>query len=359
MSRLIQTNYQITSEHYLPVIDWAAINASPPTCLILPKTKLPSADIAVITWTSAEWSALDHVFINSDKKRGPYAEEWRDSWVPLTLSGESTPLLYFQLVSVTTTANVDKKVLLVKSEVHLAHPPYILGVESLVNTIIEQSGVSTVISTGTAGGSSVNQPLGDVVLTCAAHIELEKTENTDHCDYNRQTFTGTDIFPQADIYSKVKDKLMLPLDTVWNNESINKSVKELNERASTSYTADDLVNAPLVPSNLKNNSIEFAGVQPLLTTDFYFIDSGSSASAYCFLEMDDAVIAHQCVQKKTAYGFIRNVSDPVVVTEDKEGKTIPAEVREDWSGIVYSLCGFYTTFNSALTCWAAITSFKD
>lgn len=359
MSRLLHANYQVSNEHYLPVVDWSAINATAPTGLLLPRTKLPNADIAVITWTSAEWSALDHVFINSDKERGPYAEEWRDSWVPLTLTGETTPLLYFQLVSVTTESNVDKKVLLIKSEVHLAHPPYILGVENLVDTIIKQSGVSTVISTGTAGGSSTKQPLGDVVLTCAAHIELEKAENIDHCDYNRQTFTGADIFPSADIYDKVKNSLMMPLDTVWNDTSIAKSVDELNKRASTSYTADDLINTPLVPSNLKSNNIEFAGVQPLLTTDFYFIDNGTSASAYCFLEMDDAVIAHQCQQQGVAYGFIRNVSDPVVVSTDKEGKTIPADIREDWSGIVYSLCGFYTTFNSALTCWAAITSFKD
>jgi hypothetical protein len=28
-----------------------------------PRTnRLPSADIVVLTWTSAEWSALDHVF---------------------------------------------------------------------------------------------------------------------------------------------------------------------------------------------------------------------------------------------------------------------------------------------------------
>lgn len=360
MSRLLQSTYNASSTHDLPIIDWASISACAPTRLPLsattPATELPSADIALITWTSAEWSALDHVFLNSDKKRGPDAREWRDNWVPLTLTGESTPILYFQLVSVTTDAKTEKKILLVKSEVHLAHPPYIVGVESLVDTIIAQSGVTTIISTGTAGGSSIDQPLGDVVLTCAAHIELEKSENTDHCTYNGQTFTGTDIFSKTSLYESVKDTLMMPLVDIWNDTSIKKSVDELNERASTSYTAEDLINTPLVPSNLKNNQIEFSGVTPLLTTDYYYIDGGASASKYCFLEMDDAVIAHQCEQQKIAYGFIRNVSDPVVVTEDKNGNAIPAEIREDWSGIVYSLCGFYTTFNSALTCWAAITA---
>ena len=70
MSRLLHANYQVSNEHYLPVVDWSAINATAPTGLLLPRTKLPNADIAVITWTSAEWSALDHVFINSDKERG-------------------------------------------------------------------------------------------------------------------------------------------------------------------------------------------------------------------------------------------------------------------------------------------------
>ena len=58
MSRLLHANYQASSEHYLPVVDWSAINATAPTGLLLPRTKLPSADIAVITWTSAEWSAM-------------------------------------------------------------------------------------------------------------------------------------------------------------------------------------------------------------------------------------------------------------------------------------------------------------
>lgn len=357
MSRLLKKNYECTSSLPLPIIDWSSVNAEKPTPQPLHDQQLPTADVALITWTSAEWSALDHVFLNSDKERSSDDYEWRYNWKPLTQAGQKEPMLYYQKVRITKNNSSDTiDVLLIKSEVHLAHPPYISGVEQLTDLIISQSGVSTIISTGTAGGSTAEQPLGDVILTTAASIRLEKKENTDACGYNNDTFTGTDFFSDDGTYELVCDSLMMPLNSVWNESKIKESVTELNKKSGTTYTENDLINAPLVPSNLAKNHIEFAGSQPLLTTDYYFIAQGDTAKKYCFLEMDDAVIAHQCKQRNVQYGFIRNVSDPVVASTDTHGKIIPEDVREDWSGIVYSLCGFYTTFNSALTCWAAIRS---
>ena len=356
MSRLLQTNYKAAASVSLPAIDWSSVNAEKPEPQALHEQQLPSADVAVITWTSAEWSALDHVFLHSDTERSSESYEWRYQWRPLTVAGTTEPLLYYQKVKMQKSDDTPLEVLLIKSEVHLAHPPYISGVEQLVDLIITESGVSTVISTGTAGGSTTAQTLGDVVLTTAASIRLEKSENTEKCQYNNQTFTGKDFFKSNAVFDGVRNQLMMPLNTVWNDESIKTSVAELNEKAKTNYTADDLINAPLVPSNLVDNTIEFAGTQPLLTTDYYFIAQGNAAEKYCFLEMDDAVIAHQCQQRNIRFGFIRNVSDPVIAATDLKGQAIPEEVREDWSGIIYSLCGFYTTFNSALTCWAALRS---
>jgi len=355
MSRLLKKSYDTSTDVALPVIDWSLVGAEKPEQISLPDNQLPQADVAIITWTSAEWSALDHVFLNSDLERKTDDYEWREYWRPLTVAGQSSPILYYQNVSIKKENATDKvNVLLVKSEVHLAHSPYIKGVEQLTDLIISQSKVSTIISSGTAGGSTTEQALGDVVLTTAASIRLEKTENTSNCSYNNQTFTGTDFFVDGQLFDRVKNSLMMPLNTVWNTTSIEASVTELNKKSSTSYTADDLVNAPLVPSALSTNQIEFAGTQPLLTTDYYFIAQGSTAGKYCFLEMDDAVIAHQCQTAGIRFGFIRNVSDPVVASTDTKDKPIPEEVREDWSGIIYSLCGFYTTYNSALTCWAAV-----
>ncbi|MAD46618.1 MAG: hypothetical protein CMI02_19060 [Oceanospirillaceae bacterium] len=357
MSRLLTTAYRTRSALRLPVINWHKSSLQAPVALHPVKAEtLPDADIAVITWTVAEWSALDHVFLNSDTSRGHEAEEWRDNWLsywPVGTSEEEEPLLYYQLVTTGSGSNATR-ILLVKSEVHLAHPPYITGVTQLTETIIRESGVKTIISTGTAGGATVNQPLGDVVLTTQAHIELEKSENTGHCTYNKTTVTGADIFNRYKPDSDGVKQLMLPLAEVWNESAVTKSLAEVNERSGTSYTAADLVNKPLQPDNLKDNQITPAMDTPLLTTDFYFIADGGTAEQYCFLEMDDAVIGHTCQQAGVGFGFIRNVSDPVVVTTDAQGKAIPPSVREDWSGIVYTLCGFYTTYNSALTCWSAL-----
>lgn len=355
MSRLLQKKYDVSSEVSLPVIDWQAIGATAPALLPLTAGQLPQADVALITWTSAEWSALDHVFLNSNTERKPDEEAWRDAWKPWSANRGDDPVFYYQLVGITSDrTGAFTRVLLVKSEVHLAHYPYITGVEQMVETLITETGVETVISTGTAGGSSVSQPLGDVLLTTRAHINLEKPENIEHCTYNNQTITGFDFFSDTPLYSSVQEKLMMPLSHVWNDAAISKSIEELNKRCSTAYTQKDLINEPLQPQAVKTNRIDFCPTQPLLTTDYYFISQGKIFDEYCFLEMDDAVIAYQCSTKRVGFGFIRNVSDPIVTEQDASGKAIPEDVREDWSGIVYSLCGFYTSFNSALTCCSAI-----
>ena len=357
MSRLLAKEYAVSSDVPLPVISWSDVGASAPALLSLTSGQLPQADVALIIWTSAEWSALDHVFINSQEERYPDQYDWRDNWKANTPSGASTPLFYYQLVGVNSTRTDNLlRVLLVKSEVHLAHDPYITGVDQLVETLIEQTGVNTIISTGTAGGSSVSQPLGDVMLTTRAHINLEKPENLKLCDYNNQTITGFDFFSDSPLFASVQNKLMMPLSSIWNTSAIAEAISELNNQTGTAYTEKDLVNEPLQPSALKNNRINFCPNQPLLTTDYYFISQGKIFDEYCFLEMDDAVIAHQCSKKRVGFGFIRNVSDPIVTETDAAGKAIPEDVREDWSGIVYQLCGFYTSFNSALTSWAAIRS---
>ena len=54
------------------------------------------------------------------------------------------------------------------------------------------------------------------------------------------------------------------------------------------------------------------------------------------------------------YAFVRNISDPVVASKTTDGEVIPDNVREEWSSLIYKTCGFYSSFNGALTTWAAI-----
>jgi len=357
MSKILNTTYQTHHKTPLPIINWQNIGEQAPLKIALTdKNTLPAADMAIITWTAAEWSALDHVFINSDQPRDASATSWQAPWREHAIYHDDQLLMYFQMVKITTENNTTKNVLLVKSEVHLAHYPFIIGVSEMVQAIIDQSGAKQIISTGTAGGSGVSQTLGDVVLTNAAHIHIKQPINVDHCDYNNQTIISAGVFKQTDLLNTVRANLMMPLDTIWNDALITDSLAEINQRCKTHYSYQDLVNPPLTPSNLTQVQTQIAGDKPLLTTDYYYIAEPNDGNLYCFLEMDDAVIAKVCKDAGVVSGFIRNVSDPIVATEDQKGNPIPSSVRDDWSGLIYSSCGLYTTFNSALTSWSVVRS---
>jgi hypothetical protein len=55
----------------LPAVDYAAVSQPAPVALPIaprqPTDSLPRADVVVMTWTEAEWTALDHVFLRSAK----------------------------------------------------------------------------------------------------------------------------------------------------------------------------------------------------------------------------------------------------------------------------------------------------
>ena len=63
--------------------------------------------------------------------------------------------------------------------------------------------------------------------------------------------------------------------------------------------------------------------------------------------MDDAVIGMVC-EHKTPFGFVRNVSDPVINGDP------PCPVQEAWAKYIYQQRGLYTSYNGALATWAAI-----
>ena len=64
------------------------------------------------------------------------------------------------------------------------------------------------------------------------------------------------------------------------------------------------------------------------------------------LEMDESVIVEVCTAAGTAFGFIRNVSDPV------QDAALPSRVQSHWGSTGYDVRGFYTRYNSAGVAWA-------
>jgi len=70
--------------------------------------------------------------------------------------------------------------------------------------------------------------------------------------------------------------------------------------------------------------------------------------------MDDAVIGYVAAQAGKPYAFVRNISDTPVPSTAQNGQPIPDPVREDWSGLIYTEYGVFTSFNSSVVTWAAV-----
>jgi hypothetical protein len=125
---------------------------------------------------------------------------------------------------------------------------------------------------------------------------------------------------------------------------------QFNQHYHTSYTP-----AQLDPNGLNLGDAvpqiddQTGGGASLLTTSTFVV--GTTAGTYqnyTSIEMDDAIIAEACASSNTAFGFVRNVSDPV------QNAVLPPKVQGNWGSAVYDACGFYTSYNGAVAAWAML-----
>lgn len=348
----------------LPVIDWGRIGQNAPKPISItyegPQASLPKADIVIITWTTSEWLALDHVFLNSHSFSGHTSRVWEKNWYDYSrnapqlvqkTSREKLPPLWgrYQLVEINGA-----KVLLFKSNTHLAHSPWLQGLSHMLDCIIKDASPQQIYSIGTAGGANESQVLGSVILTNSGHISLKKQENTSFA-YNNQTFTCKNWYPSQILFEDVQKQLFFPMSNIVTYNELNYLLYKLHKKieGSSNLTLQDILNGPMTPGELHNPKIIPFTSRPLLTTDYYYI-AEESTDTYAVLEMDDAVIAYEAGKQGVDYAFIRNISDPVVPNQTPGGTTIPKGIREEWSSLIYETFGLYTSFNGALTTWAAI-----
>lgn len=353
------------TEAGLPVVDWASFGGRAPVRVDVdyagPTAPLPKADVALITWTSAEWSALDHVFLRSSTTEVMSSTSLEHDWCLYDASAPSVspappaPLWgYYALVDVGPASGASKRVLLFKSDSHLAHPPWMPGLIQVVTQIVKDSAPGLVCSAGTAGGSRLDLRLGDVVLTNSGHVLLRDKENASP-PISGQTFTSTGAFPKSQLLDDVQSAFF-EMSSIVTTDALQEMLDGLHAKnpSSQPFTLDDLVNAALDPANLGKAQADSMAGTPLLTTDYYYIAEGTDDAQWAFLEMDDAVVGYAAAQAGADYLFVRNVSDPLVPTATSSGTEIPASVRGDWSGDVYTKYGGHTSFNSSLAAWAAI-----
>lgn len=348
----------------LPVIDWQ-LTGKPrlapriiPTPEVTASSPLPKADVVVITWTSAEWDALHYVFSNelSPLPQSPGDNnEWRERWRPyrrdfyriftdlwshrLIAAARDTsggaPALRSDNMrwgSYTLVGVGDRTVLLFKAELHLNQDGEQLPLLPMMRQIADEAQPDLVLSVGTSGGVADEQVLGDAIVTNAAKYRLGqefRSARFNDREYRSPWQPPTDLFEAA-------GRLLI-------------EVPEFPVRPPTPHYPPDSV----LVAERRTPRIVLSD-KPILTTDFF--EFGTTHNRLdregCVVEMDDAVIAMVLSEREhpISYGFVRNVSDPVLNGD------LHNELQVAWAVVTYQRLGLLTSYNGAIGTWALIAA---
>ncbi len=329
----------------LPAIDWSQVGQQAPGLPNTPAGQLPKASAVVITWASAEWAAMEHVFCSSGSAM-PYSDRTKGAWngwqkydsnLAANAPSNWSYWGYYRLVQI-----AGKPVLLFKSNTHLDWPgsSYL---QDLIKIIIQHVQPSLILSIGTAGGANTQDHVGTVRAVSAGTLYESGVQPAQWPDYSNswkagQTTTGKPGFA----------KLLFPIPTTAS--SLNALCAQFNQHYGTNYPLSQLdpngLNLGDAAPQINNQT---GGAVSLLTTSTFVVGTTAGTyNHYACIEMDDAVIAEVCKSAGTAFGFVRNISDPV------QNAALPPKVQGNWGSAVYDACGFYTSYNGALAAWAML-----
>jgi len=342
----------------LPAIHWSEYGVSSdqqpisldPPANWMPFMPLPIADVVVLTWTKAEWAALNQVFCSytqpmtlDDVAHGAWMKPWtfyarnyytiqQDMVNVVKASQGGAPSLTNQAWGSFRMVHLaGQRVLLLKSDMHLTQDGRSLPLRQFVAHICQEAQPAYVLSVGTAGGVRSEDALGCALITNAAYFYL--LEDFKNAEFNRTTVTSswqpaTGLLPTAQrLLIQVPGYTVLPL--------------------SPHYPPG----ASITP-NAPASSIKVVTPQPIITTDSFMFGTTTNGLEQfgCIIEMDDAVVGMACDQHNTPFGFIRNVSDPVI------NGLLPPAIQTSWAGYIYQQLGLYTSFNGALAAWAVMVA---
>lgn len=341
----------------LPAIDWSSIGAEKyqPKPQDAPKdwhpyNPLPKADIVVMTWTKAEWAALDQVFCDyqkpmsfEDANKGYWDEDWaqyareyftiHQAMVDTQYTKQGgVPSLYYQAWGSFKLVTVGKStVLLIKSDMHLAQDGTDLPLRQFVEQICDEAKPELLLSIGTAGGVRTEDALGCALVTNQAYFYL--LEDFKNASFNNTTVKSSWV-PKTDFIADAQ-KLVLQVPGY--------EVMPPSPQYPSGATIE-----PDQPAS----QIKIVTDQPIITTDsfMYGTTTNDLHEHGCIVEMDDAVVGMAAAQSKTPFGFIRNVSDPVI------NGHMPYDLQNSWAEYIYQERGLYTSFNGALAAWAVIAA---
>jgi nucleoside phosphorylase len=329
----------------LPVIPWSAIGKQAPKLLTTPAGELPAADAVVITWAGAEWAALEHVFCTSNTAM-PYSQRETGTWpgwqkydkdLPAHSDNTWTYWGYFRLVEINNS-----KVLLFKSNTHLDWPgePYL---SDLISRIIGVVKPKLILSAGTAGGARTGDHIGTISVVRAGTLYATGEPPSQWPDYTNNWDANWGVVGLSGF-----KQLLFPIPTTESD--LNSLCSQFNSYYKTSFPLSELN-----PDNLNMGDAEpalynqtTAATSLLTTSTFVVATTAGNLADFASVEMDDAIIGKVCAAAGTAFGFIRNISDPV------QNVSLPSQYQGHWGEAVYTCYGLYTSYNGALVTWAVL-----
>ena len=351
----------------LAPINWDAIHEAKPEWVTEshwdPNTNSYDIDTVIITWTSAEWAAFDHVFCNSGSTM-PHDfdedEKWRYEWKyfsngwdkiesELTSRSPSTYHKAWGACRIVKLPQTGKNILLFKSDMHISTDGPKLPLLNMVEQIISDFSPKQILTIGTAGGARTIDALGTVNITNAAHFDLTKEFDDIDKDFNNKTFSSS-WSPSDEIILKLNVLLMTtPVTKSELGYLVQENSKKLIDPSTDQpYPLDKLQNNLITPGDI-DPKINVLLKDPVLTTNGYQVaNTSGNFEKYAAMEMDDAVIAMVAGKHNVNCGIVRNISDPV------QNADLTEKVQGNWGGIIYSEYGLYTSFNGALAAWAAV-----
>lgn len=335
---------KITHTPDLPVIDWSVVQRAAPTLESTPKD-IPTADAVVLTWTDAEWAALEHVFCGSARAMS-YGARTSSAWSGWQRYAQGVPSVEgwsywgeFRLVRVGASP-----VLLFKSNTHLDYPgAQYLG--ELVRRLVGSAKPKLILSTGTAGGARPTDALGTVNVTNAGTLSLSGEPQSEWPTY-KSSWTPDWSLAGSSGFAK----LLLPVPTTQSDLTAVCAQFNAFYRSTDTLQQLNVNGLDLVSGAPRVNNLTGAHTPLLSTTSFVVGNQTGHLKGFACVEMDDAVIGKVCSAAGVPFGFIRNISDPV------QNAALPAGVQAHWAQAIYDAYGFYTSFNSALTAWAVLAA---
>jgi uridine phosphorylase len=295
--------------------------------------ELPRAEFVLITWTSAEANAMAAVMTPGSWAMPPspkkytgkawyeYANQW-DAKFRGRSFGRSPAAENHYIGKYMPVRMGGRKVLLFKSNFHLARDDKSMPVKDMFIQVIRQTGARLVITTGTAGAIGAKLKLGDVVIASTALFKCDGTFK--NAPFNKKRFTSGYQVPANGHLRTVNSELV---------------------RANAGRLEEERKGLP----HVFTTAASLGEPEVIVTTDtFEFDDKHNTFKLQklgAMVEMDDAVLGLACEELggPTKWLAIRNASDPQMPTADKKA-----------SADIYNKYGYWTSIPSALACWAVV-----